>query len=106
VYRQLGEAFEAAVAGLSRRGRRAALWGRGGLPARPTPAGRMTGSAREQLELSVAFWESIIRAPEATDWERMKAQAQLDRLFGLTRRQLRLRLGDLLAWKEKAAARG
>jgi hypothetical protein len=61
-------------------------------------------TAQEQLELSVAFWESIIRAPEATDRERMKAQAQLDRLFGLTRRRLRLRLGDLLAWKEKAAA--
>jgi hypothetical protein len=53
----------------------------------------------EQRELAVSFWEDIIRDPETTTWEKMKAQSHLDQLFGLTQRRLRLRLRDLLAWK-------
>ena len=55
--------------------------------------------------MAVTFWVGIIRDPETTTWEKMKAQSHLDQLFGLTHRRLRLRLGDLLAWKKKVAAR-
>jgi len=50
---------------------------------------RAGSSREEQRMLSFAFYESIIRDPEASLTQKMKARTRLDRLLGLVPRQPR-----------------